>query len=320
MTRSGYFKDNPIGHTEGLNFIADACHHLWTMKGEDLLAIGDLFDSLGWRTDYDSDSQFPRLFERFCRMCARLDKSHRDLILELTTRYSWIPHTENPKLFLAAWRKMLPQLPESVETVVVVPLLKPTSTRPKSSDMIYETACGYQSNLADSVAPRRLELYKSATNFARRYASSPNVALVFVDDYVGSGDTAKKAFADLDRKFPDIKPVTTILLALAVQEKAVEQLSDRCLVVAERVLTRGISDNAALSSTEDALRIMDEIGRRLGLKEEERLGYGATEALATLTRTPNNTFPVYWTNKKVRGKVWDSPFTRYTDSRRRRGS
>src|SRR5689334_15339105 len=102
------------------------------MKGEDLLAIGDLFDSLGWRTDFDGDSQFPRLFERFCRMCARLDKRQRDLILELTTRYSWIPHTENPKLFLAAWRKMLPQLPATVETVVVVPLLKPGSTRPKS--------------------------------------------------------------------------------------------------------------------------------------------------------------------------------------------
>jgi len=288
------------------------------MKAEDLLAIGELFDSLGWRTGFDGDSQFPQLFERFCRMCARLDKSHRDLILELTARYSWIPHTENPKLFLAAWRKMLPQLPATVETVVVVPLLKPGSTRPKSSDMIFETARGYESNLRDSVAPRRLVLCKSATNFAKRYGSAPNIALVFVDDYVGSGETARKAFADLDGKFRDVKPVATILLALAVQERAVEQLSNRCLVVAERILTRGISDNTALSSTENAHRIMDEIGTRLGLKVEERLGYGATEALATLTRTPNNTFPIYWTDRKVGGKVWDSPFTRFTDRRFRR--
>lgn len=289
------------------------------MKAEDLLLIGELFDALGWRTEHDVDDPVSRLFERFCRMCARLKKPQRDLILELTRQYSWIRQTENPKLFLAAWRKMLPQLPGTIETLVVVPLLKPGSTRPKSSDLIYGTACYCQSNLTDTVAPRRLVLCKSATNFAKRFGNAPNVALIFVDDYVGSGDTAKKAFADLDKKFPSVKPVATILLALAVQEKAIEQLSNRCLVVAERVLTRGISDNTTLSSTEDAFRIMDEIGRKLGIKAEERLGYGATEALATLTRTPNNTFPVYWTNKKVGGKVWDSPFTRYTDPRFRRG-
>lgn len=32
------------------------------MRAEDLLRIGDLFDSLGWPTDCAEDTQFPNLF------------------------------------------------------------------------------------------------------------------------------------------------------------------------------------------------------------------------------------------------------------------
>jgi hypothetical protein len=103
------------------------------MKAEDLLAIGDLFDALGWPKEVAPDSEFPHLFHKFCRMCTRLDPDQRALVLELTRQYLWVPTAMMSAPFLAAWRNMVPQLPANIQTVAVVPLLKPGSSQPALS-------------------------------------------------------------------------------------------------------------------------------------------------------------------------------------------
>ena len=39
---------------------------------------------------------------------------------------------------------------------------------------------------------------------------------------------------------------------------------------------------------------MKRIEHELGVSEEYEFGYGKSEGLVTLIRTPNNTFPVFW--------------------------
>ena len=39
-------------------------------------------------------------------------------------------------------------------------------------------------------------------------------------------------------------------------------------------------------------------------------GYNKSEALVTLNRTPDNTFPIFWRNHKKGGKVFQAPFPR----------
>ncbi|WP_437316523.1 phosphoribosyltransferase-like protein [Sorangium sp. So ce385] len=291
------------------------------MKAEELLLIGQLFNSLGWPTEVDEHSQFPDLFERFCRMFSRLDQQQRALLLELTKSYTWIKPQATPSVFITAWKKMITQLPPSAQFIVVTPLLKPASTRPKSSDSIYYIAQGHHANLDSTIKPRQLKFCKSTSTFAKKCGNANNAALVLVDDYVGSGDTAIKALAQLRKDFPNTNPAITIVLALAAQTEAIAPLAAQgCLLVADQMLNRGISDNQILASAiPNAMQIMDSIGKRIGVKKADRFGYSHTEALATLTRTPNNTFPVYWTDRKVGGKVWDSPFTRVSELRFNRG-
>ncbi len=52
---------------------------------------------------------------------------------------------------------------------------------------------------------------------------------------------------------------------------------------------------------------MEEIEDKMSVKRNYRLGYGQSEALVTMCRTPNNTFPVFWEEK---GNMKLAPFPR----------
>ncbi|MCB0337828.1 MAG: hypothetical protein KDD62_16035, partial [Bdellovibrionales bacterium] len=76
------------------------------------------------------------------------------------------------------------------------------------------------------------------------------------------------------------------------------------------IRNRGISDCFAESELDSALEVMDSIGRLMGVQKDQRLGYGGAEALVALDRTPNNTFPLYWMQKRNRQGQWPAPFPR----------
>ena len=42
---------------------------------------------------------------------------------------------------------------------------------------------------------------------------------------------------------------------------------------------------------------MESIEEKIKAHDNEKLGYMGSEALITLARTPNNTFPVFWKQK-----------------------
>lgn len=287
--------------------------HSERMLAEELLKIGELFEALGWPTVVDRSGPIPALFERYCRMAARLSPDQRTLVLELTKHYRWFREEERRDLLLTAWADLCRALPAACKHVVVAPLLKPRSKRPKSSDALWYQLQEYRANLTAQVENRRLHFAKTGRGFRKIVERHPDAVLVLVDDYVGSGETASGDLSRLADEMPVLRTELPFLLVLAVQEAALSALSPTCRVVSATRLRRGISDEVPAESRAAALNIMNSIGVLLEIPTGERLGYAATEALATLSRTPNNTFPVFWTNRKVDGVVWDSPFTRYSD-------
>lgn len=226
--------------------------------------------------------------------------------MDLTASYAWIPPTATHKHLLGAWRRMIPLLPPATHTVFVAPLLKQDDAPPKSADSLHYIARGFQLNLGQAMAPRTLRFLGSGGAFAREFAHEQHT-LVLMDDYVGTGDTAVAALGKLRSDSPGTATGTIILLALAAQSRAHALLAAHgCTLVVAQWRDRGISDSKTLQNIPGALEVMDRLGQRLQIKKKYRLGYGAAEALITLTRTPNNTFPVFWTNKNG----WDPPFPR----------
>ena len=71
---------------------------------------------------------------------------------------------------------------------------------------------------------------------------------------------------------------------------------------------KGISDKYTLTQKTRALSLMESIEDWLNVADDYRFGFGRSEALVSMLRTPNNTFPVYWLDKK--SLDYKSPFPR----------
>jgi hypothetical protein len=74
---------------------------------------------------------------------------------------------------------------------------------------------------------------------------------------------------------------------------------------------KGISDYYHSPIREEKTRIMKEIEKLIRMKKRFSLGYNSSEALFTLIKTPNNTFPVFWKEYKKNGVIFEAPFQRY---------
>ena len=130
--------------------------------------------------------------------------------------------------------------------------------------------------------------------------------LVLVDDFIGTGNTAEKCLKSMN--LPKDIVERTKVLALVAQEEGVDYIQKLGveLYVGE-TRRKGISDYYTDEEAEHRLKLMEEIEDKMSVKRNYRLGYGQSEALVTMCRTPNNTFPVFWEEK---GNMKLAPFPR----------
>lgn len=278
----------------------------------ELLALGELFEAKGWPTAEDHAQSIPNLFERTATMLSRLAEHHRSLVTELLRDYQWISDSDQLTLFQSAWRNAIASWPPSA-TVIVAALAKRRATTSASSrTCLYRFVRGWQRGLELSIKPRTLIVDESARS-ALSYTRGQQVVLVYVDDFVGSGMSVNASVQALGSLAAGI-PIHVV--TLFAQQQGISFLAaNNITVFAGRVANFGITSNQSLGPT--SVQKMQEIERFLRVCNRFQFGYERSEALVTLTRTPNNTFPVFWTNAKVKKAVWDSPFTRYSRPRRR---
>lgn len=134
-----------------------------------------------------------------------------------------------------------------------------------------------------------------------------NALFLIIDDFVGTGETAKEAMeyilksSDKSQEELEIAVVSVVMM-----ERGFEYIQDLGIKPYCKVkLKRGISDYYQGDQLQDALKTIDSIESKIkGLKDEYRHEYHQSEALVKLTRCPNNTFPVYWLPSK------DAPYAR----------
>ena len=131
--------------------------------------------------------------------------------------------------------------------------------------------------------------------------------LVFVDDYIGTGETAMEAAKYLAKAQPRLTNWGNVcFLTIAAQKEGIKYLENHGyqVYVAEEY-GRGISDYYKGKRLDTAREMMTQI--ESGLKElddEFRFGYKQSEGLVCMERCPNNIFPIYWLTKH------DAPYER----------
>jgi hypothetical protein len=134
--------------------------------------------------------------------------------------------------------------------------------------------------------------------------------LIFLDDFIGSGDTAESGlrYYEENYKVPDDR---IVIVCLVTMRHAMDRLTGGGYSVycAQRT-DKGITENPNLLDKPHALALIDSIEAELSIGSIYRRGYKASESLVSMIRTPDNTFPMFWCLKKLDGSAWPAPFAR----------
>ena len=263
----------------------------------------EIFRELDWNIEEDR-------FDCFCKLLSRLKEDEQQLILELTRDFLYCGLNHYPAAISDVVSKVTSIIPKNIKEVVAIPLISPKDIgkvksgsfliyllSPELKKAVEVNGCKFLSRdrcseLANSKEPRR------------------NTLILFVDDFLGSGGTAKEALDEYNEKYR-VESDAVLVAVLVAQQTAVNFLREIGVEsVYAHLRVRGISDSDRFHDKDLALKLIDQIEDRLKVWPAFRRGFQQTEAMASMIKCPNNTFPVFWLKNKVEGKPWPAPFSK----------
>ena len=280
------------------------------LSAENFMKLVEVFTANEWEIPNEEAGMESR-FNRFCERLCTLDAEEQRLVIELTRRFTAIGGTEYPQLILKLMNCLHSQnLPvfSEVEKVFILPLIAPEDRgRTKSSSVVWyhcrEELIQYSPLLADkTVLCCDIEKASWIKNL------KINELVILVDDFIGSGETAVSAVNWLTDSF-GTDPKQIVILSIAALEMGIDHVRQKTgvEVYAYYIFRKGISDYYSDDQRDGCLKTMAGIEDKLKVDSDFRLGYAQSEALISLIRTPNNTFPVFW---KKKDKSSPAPFLR----------
>lgn len=245
-------------------------------------------------------------FNRFCQRVLDIGENNkRDLFLELSERYLWLTQDNYLQALIDVLKKLVNDIEKDTK-IYVMPLISPDDIGKAKSSMFLT----YLFNDVKIRYDDKLGKYKFEPIYdikvVQNKMKSDKAILVFVDDFIGTGHTAEKCFQSVN--LLDNILNRTMVLALVAQEEGVKCIESFGIkVYSGKVRKKGITDYYDVKEAKEKIILMEEIEEKMAIKKEYRFGYGASEALVTMCRTPNNTFPVFWEEK---GNMKLAPFPR----------
>lgn len=279
--------------------------------------LNNLFWDKQWKIEDRSENP-QSLFNKFSEMLANFNLEEQKLILKITKRHflkinlsdylSIIQYLLNS---LEVKNKEIDDVNKKIKNIFVAPLTnKNDINKIKSSSLVSYLFKSVE--LSYNQSPFRItviDCIKSIKDKKRIINENNQAVLLIVDDFIGSGESAKSCINYIEENH-NIKKEKIIITSLAAQTKGIELIEDmgyRTLVHHE--INKGITDNYSGITKDRYLKIMEGIEKRLNVNQKNRFGFNQSEAMISLIRTPNNTFPVYWFDKSYH--PYKAPFPRY---------
>lgn len=253
-----------------------------------------------------------RVFDSFCQLLIRLSENERDLVLTLLEDFLHCTYFDTLPRVAEALDAIPVALTSQVEHVILLPLAETRHDgKPKSpSALLYPTE-----NLllpdVQSFSGKSSSVYERMVLLKTKAARRPRSLIILLDDFVGSGESAVKAIKRYRADFQ--KPSDRlVVVAAAAQQQGIDLIANEKVgTYAAIVRTKGISESEVITDRPAALAIMDNLEMRLGVHPDYLRGYRQCEALVKMTRTPNNTLPIFWHPTTATGDEWPAPFRRF---------
>jgi hypoxanthine phosphoribosyltransferase len=274
-----------------------------SMTANILYQVKELFESKEWKIEEHERS----VFNKFCNMLSFLTDDQKDLILNLSKNYLRINFKEYEHHLIMALDKFCSNLSKQIKHIYVFPVkLQEDIGKNKGSDVIIRFF--YDPDIESYKKLANIKIYKCDVidSIPKNFNTDDSSTILIVDDFVGTGETVNRFIEIFKTNNIDISRIS--ILSLVIHSFGLKTLSNITANIYYSVLIkRGITD-LLQDNCNKFLKIMEEIEDKIKVKSKFKSGYGKCEALISLIRTPNNTFPVYWyENKSVKNVV---PFPR----------
>ena len=273
--------------------------------------LQELWSEKKW--EFPTIEQSQLAFDAFCAMISQLSsKDEQKFVLALTKSYKRYSLNSYSLMLIKALRSIEDCDLVGIRNIVFAPLINPSDEhigKSKSGQALPYIAEHVAAPLTEKFNGLVISAISTPTALPPILNSSETL-LILLDDFIGSGDTAKNAVWGLIDK-PVTNKVKYLVVVVAAMRNAIDFLGGYNINVrCGDVLTKGIAENEFFVDKAIAYSLVDAIEAELDVGFDYRRGYKRSEALVSMLRTPDNTFPMYWCKKRVNDRVWSAPFPR----------
>jgi len=272
------------------------------LKPEKLIQLETLFLEKNWEIEKEEE-RFASLFNRFCNRLGIYDEEKQDLILELTNDFLNVPLNEIFEYFVNSIKKI--DGLETYNSIIICPLKKSKEKKTKSCDHLWY----HLKNFCDF----SYETFHGSLKFISEWRHiktellKDNSLLIFIDDYIGSGLTVDETIEELARSGNLNENINYRISSLIATEIGINNIAEKYgnIIACNKIVYRGISDKYLGEVLIKKSKIMEQIELKLNVSTKFKFGFSQSESLVAIqNKSPNNTFPVFWLEKK--GKL--APF------------
>lgn len=248
---------------------------------------------------------------RFGELIDNLKTEQVELLIALTEKYRWYSYNEYHSQLRTLLKELHLKHLKDIEKVYLFPIIKPKDEENTKSghaimyflDSIKPSLPQYSDiefkllNKFEDLEPENLEL-------------KDNEILLLVDDYIGTGGTLNASIKEVEKNLT-LKQKYVVLTVMIQEVTKLELDKNEIKNVIGELTHRGINDNYEGEELIKNIELMVEMEKTIPKVKNYQFGYEKSEALVTMIKTPNNTFPIFWKDYQRKGKVYKAPFARY---------
>lgn len=279
---------------------------------DDITLVNELrrvFVTNNWPIDEQDAFEGGGPFERTTKMLTKLKDDEINLILDLLRRFVRFEFEQ----YLLEMKRVVAELVKDIdpEKVAIIPIKSSKDMlngKSKSGDMM-----GIIARSAFTEQRVRAEAYNDIkSRLLVSYVGQPGSYFIGVDDFIGTGDTASSFIDSYIATFPAHLHQLKLMSLVSLEQGAATINSLGCELFCHHKISKGISDFGGWTAREKLhnIEIMARIEERIKFGNGYSMGYGRSEGLVKMMRTPNNTFPVFWTTGLHNGVPWPATFPR----------
>ncbi|WP_299114767.1 hypothetical protein [uncultured Winogradskyella sp.] len=272
-----------------------------------ILKLFEIFTNKKW-VEIDG---YEESLSRFGELIDNLKSEQIELIIELTERYRWFSlneyHSQLRQLLKAFFKTYM----SNIEKVYLFPIIKPEDElNTKSGHAVMYMLDAIKPSLSEFNEVEFVKLNSFEDISSKKLQLKENETLLLVDDYIGSGGTLTSTLDKI--KENDIIKNNFVILTVMIQEETKNVLDQNGVknIIGETT-KKGITNFYEGKDLESKEKIMAEIESLIPKVKNYRFGFEKSEALVTMVKTPNNTFPIFWKDFQKKGELLKAPFARY---------